>query len=167
MGIETRITEAATFTQPDLYSTAVKTFSTLFIILAVILLGFYLIKRFGSRGTGLMGGDQWIKVIATTYLAPKKMISLVEVAGEILVLGLTDNQITMLTKVTDQQAIHHLKSSRGGKSMGSPFYQQLKSLINKGGGERDQEGTILNKITNNTPENNETIEMIDIPRIKT
>jgi len=113
-----------------------------------------------------MGGDQWIKVITTSYLAPKKMISLVEVAGEILVLGHTDTQITMLSKVADQQTIHHLQSSQKGKGMGSPFYQQLKDLVNKRGGERDQRGTIFNKVTNNLHENNETIEKIGTPGIK-
>ncbi len=166
MGIETQLAGAATFTQPDMFSTAIKTFSTLFILLAVILFGLYLVKRFWPKGAGLMGGDQWINVIATSYLAPKKMISLVDVAGEILVIGLTDSQITMLTKVADQQTIHHLRSSQKGKGMGSPFYQQLKDLVNKRGGERDQSGTILNKITNNLHENNETIEKVGISGIK-
>jgi len=166
MGIETPPAGAATFTQPDLFSTAIKTFSTLFILLAVILFGFYLVKRFWPKGVGLMGGEQWVKVIATTYLAPKKMISLVEVAGEILVLGHTDNQITMLTKVANQQTIHHLRSSQQGKAMGSSFYQQLKDLVNKSGGERDKRGTMFNKITNTMQENNETIEKIGSSGIK-
>jgi flagellar protein FliO/FliZ len=166
MGIETPLAGASTFTQPDMFSTAIKTFSTLFILLAVILFGLYLVKRFWPKGAGLMGGDQWIKVITTSYLAPKKMISLVEVAGEILVLGHTDTQITMLSKVADQQTIHHLKSSQKGKGMGSPFYQQLKDLVNKRGGERDQSGEMINKITNNLYENNETIEKIGTSGIK-
>jgi len=166
MSTETQLAGAATFTQPDLFSTAIKTFSTLFILLAVILFGLYLVKRFWPKGAGLMGGDQWIKVITTTYLAPKKMISLVEVAGEILVLGHTDSQITMLTKVANQQTIQHLKSSQKGKGMGSSFYQQLKDLVDKRGGEKDQRGMILNKITNNLHENNETIENIGTPGIK-
>ena len=147
MDIEAHLIEAATFTQPGFYSTAIRTFSILSIILAVILIGFYLIKRFGPKGSGFMCNNRWIKVIAATYIAPKKMISLVEIAGEILVLGLTDNQITILTKVTNKQMIRNLKSSQEKKNTNSPFYQQFKCLISKCGSEGEKEETLLHKIT--------------------
>jgi len=156
-----------TFSQPDFYSTAIKTFSILSIILAVILIGSYLVKHFWPRGSGLMGNNRWIKVIAASYIAPKKTISLVEVAGEVLVLGLTDNQIAMLTKVTDEQMIHRLKASQEKKDMGAPFFQQLKFLMNRYGCEREKEGTLLHKITSSPHESNEAIEKISMPTIKT
>lgn len=164
---ETNLIEKTAFTPPDVYSTAIKTFSILFIILAVILTVFWLIKRFWPKGSGFMGSDQWIKVIAASYIAPKKTISLVEVAGEVLVLGLTDNQIAMLTKVTDEQMIHRLKASQEKKDMGAPFFQQFKFLMNRCGCEGEKEGTLLHKITSSPHESNEAIEKISMPTIKT
>lgn len=149
MGIETNLVETATLNPPDLYLAAVKTFSILFIILAVILMIFYLIKRFWPKGSGFMGSNRWIRVIAATYIAPKKMVSLVEVAGEVIVLGLTSDHITMLTKVTNEQMIHHLKESQEKKTTGSPFYQQFRSLINRYGCEREKGESLVHKITSN------------------
>jgi flagellar biogenesis protein FliO len=59
------------------------------------------------------------------------MISVVEVGDEILVLGLTDSNITMLSKITEENAIHRFKTNRGKKNMSSPFYKQVKGLIGR------------------------------------
>jgi flagellar biosynthetic protein FliO len=139
MNIDAPLTEAATFTQPDMYSSAIKTFSALALILAVILICFYLVKRFWPRGSGLLNADRLISVITTSPIAHKKMISVVEVGGEILVLGLTDSHITMLTKVTDEQVVHRFKAGRGKRNMNSPFYKQIQGLITRSGSEGDGE----------------------------
>jgi len=150
MEAETSLITTATLTPPDLYSAAVKTFSILSVILAVILTVFYLIKRFWPKGSGFMGSDRWVRVIAATYIAPKKMVALVEVAGEVLVLGLTGDHITMLTKVTNEQMIRQLKAPQEKKSEGSPFYQQVRSLINKCGCEREKGELLPHKMRNNS-----------------
>jgi len=164
--VETNLVETATLTPPDLYSAGVKTFSVLFIILAIILTAFYLIKRFWSKGSGFMGNNQWIRVIAATYIAPKKMVALVEVAGEILVLGLTGNHIIMLTKVTNQQIIPHLKTSQEGGTKVSTFYQQFRFLINKYRCESEKAESLIHKILSNYRKNKKTINKIDISSIK-
>jgi flagellar biosynthetic protein FliO len=167
MSIGTGLTETTTFTQPDLYTTAIKTFSTLAIMLAVILIGFYLVKRFWPKGSGFMGTHQWVKVITATHIAPKKMISLVEVGDEILVLGLTDSHIALLTKVTDEQMIHSLRACQGKKSVGSPFYQQFKGLITRYGSEEEKEQTMLRAHTEDTHGNSEPPEKSTLSRANT
>jgi flagellar biosynthetic protein FliO len=154
---ETNLTETATLTPPDFYFAAVKAFSILFIILAAILTAFYLIKRFWPKASGLMGNDSWIKVIAATYIAPKKMVVLVEVAGETLVLGLTGDHITMLTKVANEQMIHHLKASQEKKATHAPFYQTFRSLVNKYGYEREKGESLFHKIRSNLQKNSKAI----------
>ena len=167
MDVETNLINAVTSSQPDFYSTAIRTFSILFILLAVILIGSYLVKRFWPKGSGFMGSNQWIKVIAASYIAPKKTISLVEVAGEMLVLGLTDSQITMLTKINDEHMISHIKKCQEKNNVKSPFYQQFKFFVNGCEHEREKEAVFLHKITNNPHENNKAIEKIIMPGIKT
>ena len=157
MSIGTGLTETTTFTQPDLYTTAIKTFSILAIMLAVILIGFYLVKRFWPKGSGFMSAHQWVKVITATSIAPKKMISLVEVGDEILVLGLTDSHISLLTKVTDEQMIHSLRASQGKKSVGSPFYQQFKGLITRYDSEEEKEQTMLRTHSEDSPGNSDSL----------
>ena len=167
MSIGTGLTEPTTFTQPDLYTTAIKTFSTLAIMLAVILIGFYLVKRFWPKGAGFMGAHQWVKVITATSIAPKKMISLVEVGDEILVLGLTDSHISLLTKVTDEQMIHSLRASQGKKNVGSPFYQQFKGLITRYDYKEEKEQTMLRTHTKDPHGNSESLEKSTLSRANT
>lgn len=158
MSIGTGLSEVNTFTQPDLYTTAIKTFSTLAIMLAVILIGFYLVKRFWPRGAGFMNTHQWVKVITATSIAPKKMISLVEVGDEILVLGLTDSHMSLLTKVTDEKLIHCLRTQQGKRGAGSPFYQQLKSLINRLSSEEEKGQSVLSTQADSVHGKNESLE---------
>jgi flagellar protein FliO/FliZ len=167
MSIGTGLTETTTFTQPDLYTTAIKTFSTLAIMLAVILIGFYLVKRYWPKAAGLMGSHQWVKVITATSIAPKKMISLVEVGHEILVLGLTDSHISLLTKVTDEQMIHSLKASLGKKTLGSPFYQQFKGLINKYDCKEEKEQTMLRTHSEDPHGNSDVLDKSTLSRANT
>ena len=167
MDMETNLINAITFSQPDFYSTAIRTFSVLFIVLAVILIGSYLAKRFWPKGSGLMGSNQWIRVIAASYIAPKKTISLVEVAGEMLVLGLTDRQITMLTKINDEHTIGHIKKCQEKTKVKSPFYQQFKFFANGCDCEGEREAVLLRKITSNPHDNNKAVEKINVSGIQT
>jgi len=167
MSIGTGLAAPTTFTQPDLYTTAIKTFSTLAIMLAVILIGFYLVKRFWPKGSGFMNAHQWVKVITATSIAPKKMISLVEVGDEILVLGLTDSHISLLTKVTDEQMIHSLRASQGKKSLGSPFYQQFKGLINKYDCKEENEQTMVRTHSEDSHGNSELLDKSKLSRANT
>ena len=52
-----------------------------------------------------------IQVVSTNYLAPKKNISLVEVAGEILVLGISEQNISLLTSIREPERIEEIKKS--------------------------------------------------------
>ena len=167
MDMETNLINAATFSQPDFYSTAIRTFSVLFIILAVILIGSYLAKRFWPKGSGLMASNQWIRVIAANYIAPKKTISLVEVAGEMLVLGLTDSQITMLTKINDEHMIERIKKCQNKTNVKAPFYQPFKFFANGCDYEGEKEAVLLRKITSNPHDSNEAVEKIHMPGIQT
>ena len=163
MNLDAPLTEATTLAQPDLYSSAIKTFSALALILAVILICFYLVKRFWPRGSGLLNTDRLISVITTSPIAPKKMISVIEVGDEILVLGLTDSHITMLTKITEEPAIHRLKTSRGKKNMNSPFYKQVKELIGRYDSEKDSKEALLT-VSRDT---NQAIEKSTLTRVNT
>ncbi len=147
MGIDTHLAKAAAVTPPDFFSSAVRTFSTLCILLAVIIFGFYLLRRFWPKSAGFMSGEQWIRVIATGYLAPKKIISIVEVAGEVLVLGLTEHQISMLARVTNQETITTLKGSLRQRESTGLFRNHLKSMLSGRQDERGQNNVLLDRIT--------------------
>jgi flagellar biosynthetic protein FliO len=96
---------------PGMPETAGKMFSSLALVLGVMFLIFYVFKKFVLKN-GLMGGNtQTIKVIGTGVLGPRKSVSLVEVAGEILVLGISNDNISLLSKIEDEEKIEELKTA--------------------------------------------------------
>ena len=91
--------------QPDLLGATLKTFTMLCVVLGLLILILYLIKRFFYLRNSL-GDEKLIKVIATSHLAPKARIALVEVMGKKLVIGVSQDSIRFLTNIesSKQQA---------------------------------------------------------------
>lgn len=72
-------------------------------VVACIYLGLLILKKtMGKKFNGNRAGKS-LEVIETTYLAPKKQISLVRVAGKAVLIGMTDSQISMLTELDEDQ----------------------------------------------------------------
>ena len=83
---------------PELINTGIKTAAMLFIVLGVLVLLLYVMKRFMSP-KGKYKGDLLIKVISSLYLSPKERIEVVEISGERIVLGVSPGNINFLTKL--------------------------------------------------------------------
>jgi flagellar biogenesis protein FliO len=54
--------------------------------------------------------DSGIKVLSTQLIAPQKYISLVEIGGEVLALGISETQITFLTKIEKKGWVEERKN---------------------------------------------------------
>jgi flagellar biogenesis protein FliO len=63
-----------------------------------------LFKRVPGGGTG-PGPDAGIRVLTSKAIAPQKYVSLVEIGGEVLALGVTSQQITFLSKIENQEMV--------------------------------------------------------------
>lgn len=108
----------------------VKAVLTLGFFLGLLLVCAYAIKLYMSRrsGTGASAGTgqegaATVKVLHSSALGAKKNLAIVDVAGEVLVLGITPSSINMLTKVTDIDAIDRLKKRHSAKR---PFFGLLQ-----------------------------------------
>lgn len=84
----------------ELLPPALKMLSALVIVIGGMLLVFYFSRRF-ARGIPLRTNGRLIRVISSNSIGLKKSIALVEVAGEVLVLGITADRIALLTKIDD------------------------------------------------------------------
>ena len=84
------------------------------LVLGLIFLLFFVFKKFILKNTLFGGGDKLIKVLGTGYLAPKKNITLVEVAGEVLVLGISNDTISLLANIRDEEKIDRIKNAKEG-----------------------------------------------------
>jgi len=111
---------------PDFIWTALKMLAALGILLGVLIIALYFAKRI-FKGGGNQPKRRMIRVLANTYVGVKKNISLVEVPGAILVLGITSDTISLLTKIEDVEVLDKLSGSEDEKTSGS-FSSQLQKF---------------------------------------
>ncbi|MBI5893160.1 MAG: flagellar type III secretion system pore protein FliP [Deltaproteobacteria bacterium] len=76
------------------------------------------------------GGGKVINVLTTGSLGPKKTIAVVDVAGEVLVLGITPSQITFLSKIEDEETLDKIRSSAPQMPA---FFDAIAKKIGSGG----------------------------------
>jgi flagellar protein FliO/FliZ len=115
-------------TAPEIFSTALRMLTALGIVLGGLLVCVYFIKRFLKRDVG-GSKEQLIKVIASQYIGIKKNICLVEIPGSILVVGVSNDNISLLTKIEDEIALEvlHQANSRLAPS----FSDHLQGLTGR------------------------------------
>ncbi len=91
----------------DIWMAFARTFGMLFMVLALLLLGLYLVRRF-SGIKGMKNSRQFIQVLAVHHLSPKEKLVLVKVLDEIILMGVTPTQISkiaVLDKDSDLPAL--------------------------------------------------------------
>ncbi|MBU1487949.1 flagellar biosynthetic protein FliO [bacterium] len=118
--------------------------SKVFFALGLILAGIYLIYRFlSNRQGGLSFGQEksLTKILSTSALAPGRYLQLVEVGNKVLILGMSEKNITTLGEIKDQDAIDSLKvkQSKNLGAEGLPFAKHLKGFL----GEHQLDSKIL------------------------
>ena len=113
---------------PDIVSTALQMLTALGFVLGGLLVVFYFMKRFLKRDVGGSKG-QLIKVVASQYIGIKKNISLVEIPGSILVVGVSNDNISLLTKIEDKVVLDVLRQN--GSRITPSFSDHLQRLTGK------------------------------------
>jgi flagellar biogenesis protein FliO len=77
------------------FRSSVRAFSMLCVVLAIIAVLAYLIKRFGKR-SALFAGSHLARVLGKVYLEPRVCLHFVQTGGKVLVVGVTPNAITAI-----------------------------------------------------------------------
>jgi flagellar protein FliO/FliZ len=113
-------TSAEDSAAPDLVASGMKMFSMLAVVLGLMFLILYVLKKYVLRNGMFGANEKLVKVLGTGMLAPRKSIALVEVAGEVLALGISNDHITLLATIREEDRIAQIKnasaSTRGGLS---------------------------------------------------
>jgi len=118
----------------DLTAATLKMFGVLGLILGLLIGAVWLLRRFMSRTGGplaLAGGE--LAVLAQYPLGPKKVLALVRVADEVLLLGVTEANINLLSRIEDEAFLARLK--RSNPSRPGDFRGLLKRLTGRSGQE--------------------------------
>ena len=109
----------------DFIASLVKMISALAVVLGVMLASLWAVRKFMKKtGTGV-DDEQKIRVLSTRYLGPKSSIMLLDVLGNVIVVGVTGSQISMLTTITDEESLERLRSTRTGERDSQPFLDQI------------------------------------------
>lgn len=107
----------------ELVPSGMKMVSMLALVLGIMFLLFFGFKKYVLKNTMFGGGEKLVNVLGSGFLAPKKNIVLVEVAGEVLVLGMSQDHIALLTNITDPDKIEEIKMAGGKGGSGLSWNQ--------------------------------------------
>ena len=75
----------------------------LFLILGVILLAFFLLRKFGPAGIARTKGGIQPELKGRLMLGNKQSVSVVKVLGRVMILGVTERSITLLDRVSPEE----------------------------------------------------------------
>jgi flagellar biosynthetic protein FliO len=111
----------------DFFSSLLKMVSALAVVLGIMIGAMFFLRKFiKGTGTNLDDGN-YIKIISTRYIGPKCSIMLMDVLNSIVVVGIANNQITMLTTISDPKSLELLKDSERDKKSPISLLNNLNS----------------------------------------
>ncbi len=123
-------------------------------VIGLMLVVAYLVRKVMPDGM-VKGRQRLIKVIETGFLAPKVAVYVVDVAGDILVVGSAPGSVALLDKIEDPDRRKIVLTSRSYQAgAGKPFSDILHSFArphsgqkSPANGEPDQEASLRKSIT--------------------
>jgi len=126
----------------SLTATIFKAMGSLIIVLAVIFLLLHLIKKSGLLRNAIRQGGL-INVLDLRVLAPRKQVAVLEVAGEYIVIGISDQQITLLHTLESSERLRQSAAGRQAEAPGLPpaFAAFLHRAGRKVRGEKPEGGS--------------------------
>jgi len=113
---------------PELVPALLKIVSALAVTIGAMIIVAYLFKKIVKKGAGV-GNDDLIKILSAKYLGPKSSIMLIDVLGNIMVIGISSGGISLLTEIVDPESFEQLKDIRGQEGEGASFSDYLKGLL--------------------------------------
>ncbi|MFO7707970.1 MAG: flagellar biosynthetic protein FliO [Desulfobacterales bacterium] len=113
---------------PELIPSAIKMLGALAAVLGGLFAALYLVRRFFQRA-GAASGERLVRVIASHYIGVKKAVTLVEIPGAVLVLGVAGDRIQLLSRIDDAQTLERIR--RREPQAGPSFGDHLSRLTGR------------------------------------
>ncbi len=104
------------------------------IVLGALIGGFYYFFRFVTRKAGIqILGREVVQVLSIVPLGQNKFLQVVELAGRVLVLGVSENSITLITEVKDRDEIDRirLQSSKSTPMQPGGFQDYISKQVGR------------------------------------
>lgn len=96
----------------SLFSSFIKMIFALAIVLGLLIGVMYFVKKFMQRTAPSAENQNLINIISSRYLGPKSSIILVEVLDQIIVVGISHQQMTTLANIDDPLTVAKIKTTR-------------------------------------------------------
>ncbi|MEQ1795933.1 MAG: flagellar biosynthetic protein FliO [Nitrospira sp.] len=103
----------------DVWDSIGRTLMALAIVLLLMGAVAWVARRVLAQRMAVPEAAPLIQIVANSYLAPRKSIALVAIAGEYFVVGLTADSLVPLGRLEDQEAIATLLSTAGSSNLPS------------------------------------------------
>lgn len=116
---------------PELFSSLLKIASALAVTVGALILTAYLFRKAVRRGGGEINNRAVIRILSSQYLGPKSSIMLVDVLGQVMVIGMSGGTMSLLTEIMDPEALEQLKDIRERKGRGPSFSGYLKGYLKR------------------------------------
>lgn len=111
---------------PDMITTGLKMIAALGMVLALIFIMLYGLRKMARHRIGVPGSKR-IQVLENHYVGGKKSIALVQVPGKVLVVGLSAERINLLDTL-DEAMIDIPQVEKDGRAFGTLLSDRLKRI---------------------------------------
>ena len=109
-------------------SSLVQMIAALAVVVGLILVLSWLGGRWLNASGGPAAAQRYIRVVETRYLAPKKSLFLVEVAGEYLLLASSGDQLNFVKQIDMVEEIEVIGGIGEQQTFASAFRERLRTL---------------------------------------
>jgi flagellar biosynthetic protein FliO len=82
------------------------------VVIGLMITSAYYIKKYFLQSMPEMNGSAMINIVSTRYLSPKNSLLLIEVLGQVMLVGVTGQQMSMLSRIDDPEALEKIKNAR-------------------------------------------------------
>jgi flagellar biogenesis protein FliO len=121
-------------TSPEIWLAGLKMIAALALVIGLLFAGLHVFKRLFKDRLGVQDRDL-IKVLSSAYVGVKKNIALVEVPGAVMVLGITNDRITLLSEISKEDVEQARRKESGAKP--TSFKEHLSRLTRQSKLRRD------------------------------
>ena len=113
---------------PELFTPLLKILSALAVTVIIMLVVAYLFKKFVGKTAWGFKNKELIKIVSVKYLGAKNSIMLIDIVGNIMVIGVSGSNITLLTEIEAPESLEKLNDLWRREEKTVSFSDQLTLL---------------------------------------
>jgi flagellar protein FliO/FliZ len=93
---------------PDMLTTALKMCAALGVVLGALFIVYYFTRRLSKVDRSGPKG-KLVHILANKFIGVKKNICVVEIPGSVLILGVTNDRISLLSQIDDEATLEKIR----------------------------------------------------------